>query len=161
PFTNPIYYGARIVRWFDGGRFGAMLDFTHAKAIARLAEEAALSGAVGGVPAPARARLSEIFKHLEASHGHNMLTMNGLLRLPAIGFRLYPYVGLGAGITLPHSEVELAGRGKRTYEYQFAGPVGQALIGIELRTARVSYFLEYKFSVASYRMPLSERDGSL
>ena len=159
PFINPIYYGARIVR-FGEGRFGGMLDFTHSKTIARLKEDAAFTGTLNGAPAPARATLSEIFRRLEASHGHNMLTLNGLLRLASIGPRFQPYVGLGAGVSLPHAEVQMANADKRTYEYQVAGAVGQALIGLEIRTARVSYFFEYKFTFAPYRMPLSEQDGS-
>jgi len=159
PFVNPIYYGARIVR-FGAGRTGAMLDFTHSKALARLDEEAAFTGTLAGAPAPERAKLRDIFKKLEASHGHNMLTLNGLFRLPTFAPRLQPYVGLGAGVSLPHSEVQLAASKERTYEYQMAGPVAQALVGLEIRTARVSYFLEYKFTWAPYEMPLSERDGS-
>lgn len=160
PFVNPIYYGARIVR-FGGGRTGTMLDFTHSKTIARLDEDTAFTGTLNGGPAPERAALRDIFRRLEASHGHNMLTLNGLLRLPRLTPRLQPYVGLGAGVSLPHSEVQMANTKKRTYEYQVAGPVGQALFGIELRTARVSYFFEYKLTLAPYEMPLSERDGSL
>jgi lipid A oxidase len=160
PFKNPIYYGARIVGYGGGGRIGAMLDFTHSKALARLDEEAAFTGTLGGQPAPERVTLREVFKKLEASHGHNMLTLNGLLRLPSFGFKLQPYAGLGAGVSLPHSEIGFANAGQRTYEYQMAGPVGQALLGIEVRTARMTYFLEYKFTVAPYWMPLSERDGS-
>ena len=72
PFHNPIYYGARIVRWFSG-RAGVMLDFMHSKAIARPGEEAAFSGTIDGKPLPPRARVSEIMKKLEFSHGHNML----------------------------------------------------------------------------------------
>lgn len=159
PFVNPIYYGARIVH-FGSGRVGTMLDFTHSKAIARLDEDAAFTGTLDGAPAPERARLRDIFRKLEASHGHNMLTLNGLLRLPRFTARIQPYVGLGAGVTLPHSEVQFANKDERTYEYQLAGPVAQTLIGIELRTARVSYFLEYKFTLAPYTMPLTERDGS-
>jgi len=159
PFTNPIYYGARIVS-YGSGRTGAMLDFTHSKAIARLEEEASFTGTIDGAPAPARAKLRDIFKKLEASHGHNMLTLNGLFRLPSFTPRIQPYVGVGGGVTLPHSEVQLANKQERTYEYQLAGPVGQALFGIELRTARVSYFFEYKFTFAPYEMPLSEKDGS-
>ncbi|WP_428297759.1 hypothetical protein [Hyphomicrobium sp.] len=160
PFTNPIYYGVRIVR-YGAGRLGTMLDFTHSKAIARLDEDAAFSGTLDGAPAPERAKLRDIFRKLEASHGHNMLTLNGLLRLPSFLPRIQPYVGLGAGITLPHSEVQLAGNDQRTYEYQLAGAVGQALFGLEFRTARMSYFVEYKFSFAPYTMPLTEREGVL
>ncbi|MCC7251495.1 hypothetical protein [Hyphomicrobium sp.] len=160
PFVNPIYYGARIVH-FGGSRIGTMLDFTHSKTLARLDEEAAFTGTLNGAPAPERATLRDIFRRLEASHGHNMLTLNGLLRLPSFSLKLQPYVGLGAGVSLPHSEVQFANADKRTYEYQVAGFVGQALFGIELRTSRMSYFLEYKFTFAPYEMPLSERDGTL
>jgi lipid A oxidase len=160
PFVNPIYYGARIVRFGDGP-VGTMLDFTHSKTIARLAEDVAFTGTLNGAPAPERATLRDVFRKLEASHGHNMLTLNGLLRLPRFGVRLQPYVGIGAGVSLPHSEVQFANAEKRTYEYQVAGFVGQALIGLELRTARVSYFLEYKYTLAPYDMPLSEREGTL
>lgn len=160
PFVNPIYYGARVVRFGDGP-VGVMLDFTHSKAIARLAEDVAFTGTLNGAPAPERATLRDIFRKLEASHGHNMLTLNGLLRLPRFGVRLQPYVGLGAGVSLPHSEVHFANAEKRTYEYQVAGFVGQALVGLEFRTARMSYFVEYKFTFAPYEMPLSEREGTL
>jgi hypothetical protein len=162
PFTNPIYYGARIIRWLGDGRVGTMLDFTHSKTIAELDKEVSFSGTLDGAPAPERAALKQVFHHLEASHGHNMLTLNGLFRLPSLGARLRPYVGVGAGVALPHSEVTFQSKRKaRTYEYQYAGPVGQALIGLEIRTPRVSYFLEYKFTFARYLMPLSERDGSI
>lgn len=160
PFVNPIYYGARIVR-FGSGPIGTMLDFTHSKTLARLAEEAAFTGTLNGAPAPERATLRDIFQKLEASHGHNILTLNGLLRLPSLTPRLQPYVGLGAGVSLPHSEVHFANADKRTYEYQVAGLAGQALVGIELRTARMSYFFEYKFTFAPYEMPLTEREGTL
>lgn len=160
PFVNPIYYGARIVR-FGASRLGTMLDFTHSKAIARLAEDKAFAGTLAGAPAPARATLRDVFRKLEASHGHNMLTLNGLLRLPSLAPRIRPYVGLGAGVSLPHAEVHMANAEARTYEYQVAGPVGQALVGLEFRTARVSYFLEYKLTLAPYTMVLSEREGSL
>jgi len=161
PFTNPVYYGARILHWFGSGRIGTMLDFTHSKTIADLDKEVNFTGTLNGAPAPERAALRSIFDHLEASHGHNMLTLNGLFRLPSLGARLHPYVGIGAGVALPHSEVRFESNPARTYEYQYAGPVGQALIGIELRTPRVSYFIEYKFTFARYLMPLSERDGSI
>lgn len=161
PFENPIYYGVRIVRWFGEGRTGAMLDFTHSKTIGQLDEEKSFTGTLNGLPAPERAKVGDVFRRLEASHGHNMLTLNGLLRLPSIGFRLHPYVGLGAGVALPHSEVQMIKDPGRTYEYQYAGPVAQGLIGIEFRIPRMSYFFEYKFSFASYEMPLTHLDGDI
>ncbi len=161
PFINPVYYGVRIARWFDGGRAGSMLDFTHSKAISRPDRNAKFEGILGGQPAPETALIKDVFKKLEASHGHNMLTLNGLLRLPTFSARVSPYVGLGAGISLPHSEVHVKTDPARTYEYQYAGPVGQALIGLEIRLPRMSYFIEYKFSVAPYEMPLTHQDGTL
>ncbi len=159
PFEDPIYYGARLVRWYEGGAVGAMADFTHSKAIARLTEEKEFSGTLSGAPAPARAVLEKIFHKLEFSHGHNILTFNGLMRLPSLAVGLSPYVGLGGGVALPHTEVHLARQKARTYEYQFAGFAGQAVLGLEFRLPRVSLFLEYKFSLAPYRVPLSERNS--
>ncbi len=159
PFTNPIYYGVRVVRWGAGGRTGAMLDFTHSKAISDPKQEALFEGTIDGHPAPERALIKDMFGKLEASHGHNMLTLNGLWRMPSLSSRLFPYIGFGAGISLPHSEVHLRAHPSRTYEYQFAGPVAQGLIGLEIRLQGMSYFVEYKFSFADYAMPLTHRDG--
>ncbi len=161
PFDNPIYYGIRIARWARSARSGWMVDFTHSKAIGERSQTLNLDGILDGKPAPQGKNIKEVFNKLEASHGHNMLTLNGLLRLPSWGMRMHPYVGLGAGVSLPHSEVHFVGNKKRTYEYQYTGPVAQGLFGLEFRFARTSYFLEYKFSFAPYDMPLSERDGTL
>lgn len=161
PFDDPIYYGVRVVRWFEGGLRGAMLDFTHSKVLARMQEDVAFKGTLDGAPAPARARIGDIFRKLEFTHGHNMLTLNGLWRLPSLNVRLSPYVGLGAGVSLPHSEVQMKTERGRTYEYQYTGPALQALIGLEFRVPRMSYFLEYKFTFAKYEAPLTHRDGSI
>lgn len=159
PFEDPIYYGARVAHWLGGGPFGAMIDFTHSKTIARLADEKEFTGVLRGATAPARSVLEKIFYKLEFSHGHNMLTMNGLMRLPGLGARFAPYAGLGGGVSLPHTEVHIAKENARTYEYQYAGLVGQALVGLEIRLPRFSVFVEYKFSLAPYAVPLSHRDS--
>jgi lipid A oxidase len=159
PFHNPIYYGVRVARW--GARTGVMVDFIHSKAMARLGEDAAFNGTIDGKPLPAHARIADIVDKMEFSHGHNMLLFNGLLRLPGIGAHLSPYVGAGAGVLLPHAEVELRVPGHtRTYEYNYAGPAGQALAGIEIRLARISLFIEYKFTYGHYGAPLSQMNGS-
>ena len=160
PFDAPVYYGVRVIRWFPGDRTGAMVDFTHSKTITRKNEEVEFKGLIDGAEAPARAKISAIFKHLEFSHGHNMLTFNGLFRLGALAPRLTPYVGAGVGVSLPHSEVQLRTEPARTYEYQYAGPVGQALIGLEIRLPTRSLFFEYKFSYADYRAPLTRINGN-
>ncbi|HET6320660.1 MAG TPA: hypothetical protein VFF87_01285 [Hyphomicrobium sp.] len=161
PFKSPIYYGARVAQWFSGGGFGTGLDFIHSKAIAPLDDEAGFKGTIDGKELPARARIRDIVSKLEFSHGHNMLLLNGFVRLPGIGARISPYAGLGGGVLLPHTEFELANSAHpRTYEYNYAGPAGQALLGVEIRLAKMSFFVEYKFTYADYNAPLSEVDGS-
>jgi hypothetical protein len=160
PWVDPIYYGVRVAGWSGPAPIGVMLDFTHSKAIASLENEESFEGSKDGAALPVTARLSQVFKRLEFSHGHNILTLNGLYRLPFGSERLRPYVGLGLGVNLPHTEVWLAGDEKRTYEYQLAGPAAQALAGIEIRLPRAaSLFLEYKFSFSWYSAPLTGRDG--
>ena len=153
PFKSPIYYGLRATNWPATSRVGTMIDFTHSKAIARFDDVAAFTGTYEGRPLPPRAKVGEVFKHLEFSHGHNMLTFNALARLGS--FRLQPYVGAGAGVSLPHTEVAFRSENGRTYEYQFAGFVGQVLAGLEMKVGNASVFIEYKFSYAPYDVPLS------
>ena len=167
PFENPLYYGARIQRWFANGRTGTMVDFTHSKAYAPMKQTAKFEGLNGGRGTyagnaiPETARISDFFKRLEFTHGHNMLTLNGLVRVFGFSNRIQPYAGLGAGISLPHAEVHMMADPHRTYEYQYTGPNAQALAGIELRLKTGSIFIEYKFTIADYLMPVTHRDGSL
>lgn len=161
PFKSPIYYGVRVIRWFEGGRTGAMLDFTHSKTISQLEQDAAFKGSLTKAPLPAQAKIGDVFRRLEFSHGHNMLSLNGLWRLGNLAPRLWPYIGAGVGVNLPHSEVQLKTAPGRTYEYQYTGPMLQGVIGIEFRVPRLSYFFEYKFSLAEYHVPLTHRDGSI
>lgn len=160
PFKSPIYYGLRAMRWPEASRFGGMLDFTHAKAISVREQSVTFQGTRDGRPADRTAKIGDTFRHLEFSHGHNMLTVNGLARLGSITPWLMPYVGAGAGVSLPHTEVQFLDEPRRTYEYQITGAVGQAVAGIEIRLPRVSILVEYKFSLAPYWVPLSGRDGS-
>ncbi len=153
PFKSPLYYGLRVTQWPATSRVGTMLDFTHSKAIARFDDTATFTGTLEGKPLPARAKVGDVFKHLEFSHGHNMLTLNALTRLGS--FRLQPYVGAGAGISLPHTEIGYRAESGRTYEYQFAGFVGQALAGLEVRIGNARVFVEYKLTYAPYDVPLS------
>ncbi|MEZ5775626.1 MAG: hypothetical protein R3D33_13235 [Hyphomicrobiaceae bacterium] len=161
PFQEPIYYGVRILSWGREGRLGGMIDFTHAKAIHQTSQEVALQGTKDGTALPPKAAVGTLFKRLEFSHGHNMLTLNGLYRLPIGTATVRPYVGIGAGIALPHTEIWVEGDPRRTYEYQYAGPVVQALIGAEIRLPRsLSLFIEYKFDYSWYDVPLTGDEGS-
>ncbi|MFM1814851.1 MAG: hypothetical protein RLZ98_1546 [Pseudomonadota bacterium] len=155
PFKAPIYYGLRGITWSPMSRFGGMLDFTHAKAIANAGDTAKFTGKRNGKPLASEAKIGDTFRHLEFSHGHNMVTLNGLLSLMPHGARIRPYIGAGGGIALPHTEVGFKGDNARTYEYQFAGYVGQGLAGVEVPLGRISLFVEYKFSYAPYHVPLS------
>lgn len=159
PFKSPIYYGARAIRWHGGGVTGTMLDFTHSKAISPPDQTVRLSGSRNGRAAPESDRVGNLFKHLEFSHGHNMLTLNRLLRVGLPSARIAPYVGAGAGANLPHTEIQFQDEPDRTYEYQYTGPTGQVLAGVELRLPRVSLFFEYKLSVSYYSAPLTGRDN--
>ena len=155
PFKSPIYYGLRTLSWPAGARFGGMLDFTHAKAIARASDTASFSGTLEGQPLPPTAKVGDVFSHLEFSHGHNIVTLNGLVGLGTFWPQVRPYGGLGAGVSLPHTEIGLRRENARTYEYQYAGVVAQALAGIEVRLGAGSVFFEYKFTYAPYEVPLS------
>ena len=159
PFKAPIYYGIRVARWADLSKLGGMIDFTHGKVYSQREQEVALEGKREGKKMPPKAKIKDIFHHFEFTHGHNMLTLNGLYRLPRLHERLSPYMGVGFGIALPHSEVQFKGSRVRTYEYQYTGPVFQFLVGLEFRIPRLSYFFEYKFTAASYEVPLTKRDG--
>lgn len=156
PFKAPVYYGARIQRW-TAGRLGGMLDFTHAKAIAQPDDIATFEGQHNGVALPNEAPIEDVFSKLEFSHGHNMLTLNGLVRLAPSWARVRPYFGVGGGVSLPHTEIGFRSDNVRTYEYQYAGMAAQGLAGVEVQLGRVAVFLEYKFTYAPYDVPLTHR----
>ena len=158
----PIDGGLRAVRW--SGATGLMVDFLHNKAIARLGkgahgrkitngvvEDVETAGTLKGQPAPSPLRLTDLFDRLEFTHGHNVLLLTGLARLAPLTPHVRPYLGLGAGVAVPHVEVWFKGEDSKgkTNEYQYAGPAAQAVAGLELRIGRGSFFVEYKFVWAS------------
>ena len=156
PWKTPVFYGARIQAWSRASPLGVMLDFTHNKAIADATAQVEASGNKDGQPVPPNVRIGEMFRTLEFSHGHNMLTVNGLYRLPFATATLKPYVGFGLGIAIPHTEIRYTETSPFTYEYQYAGPVLQALGGVEIRLAsRLSLFVEYKFTYSRYTAPMT------
>lgn len=161
-FYFPIDGGARVIRWF--GTFGAMVDFLHNKAVSRLGkgahgrkitngvvESVETEGALKGQPAPSPLRLTDLVERFEFTHGHNVLMATGLARLFPLAPNVRPYFGIGAGVALPHVEVRFAGEhsDRWTSQYQYAGPSLQFLAGVELRSGRGSYYVEYKLIWAS------------
>jgi hypothetical protein len=156
PWKSPIFYGVRALTWSGAAPVGAMLDFTHTKAMARLDDEVTVEGTRDGAPLPPRARVRELFSELEFSHGHNMLTLNGLWRLPLASAVLRPYLGAGLGVSVPHTEIQRTPQSPETYEYQIAGPTVQGVAGVEIRLPRgLSLFLEYKFTYSAYWAPIT------
>jgi lipid A oxidase len=128
PFEMPPFWGARVTYWTDRWEnWGGAIDFAHSKVYADL------SGGVGGV-----------YNTLEFTDGLNLLTANVLYRHPN-NSRFTPYVGVGAGIAIPHVEVEFVATGNETFEYQATGPAVQGLIGVDIAiTDHISTFVEYK-----------------
>jgi hypothetical protein len=153
PFRPPPYYGYRAIYW-PSDRYGAMLDFTHIKAIAMKDVPVRQSGFKDGDQVPAQAPVSATLKRLEFTHGYNLLTLNALRRAASRGPNLIPYAGLGLGVAIPHVEVQRADQPQaaRTDEYQITGPALQLLGGVEWRFGRrLSLFVEYKLSCAMIR----------
>ncbi|MGE0701369.1 MAG: hypothetical protein AB7O57_19895, partial [Hyphomicrobiaceae bacterium] len=141
PFEHPVYYGVRVAKWPRGSVLGSMVDFTHSKVYSPMEETVRFSGHRNGSALPAAATVEDVFHKLEFTHGHNMLTLNGLMRLPVALSFFSPYVGAGVGVSLPHTEVQLNHEHKRTYEYQYTGPAFQVVLGVEMRIPHLSYFV--------------------
>jgi len=125
-FEAPPYYGVRAAWWLEQKpNFGVALEFTHAK--------------VAADPLPAD------FSTLEFTDGINFVTINGMYRHKFDnGFT--PYVGVGAGITVPNVEVDDGPGGiLETNEYQVTGFAAQAFVGVDYAfTDRWSVFGEFK-----------------
>jgi lipid A oxidase len=127
---NPIYWGARGTLWLDGfdlPNWGIELDYTHAKVYAD--------------PLPAG------WKTLEFTDGLNIFTANAMYRFQDPDRAWTPYVGVGAGISMPHVEVQTTATSPKTFRYEVAGPAIQAQAGIDYAlTDWASIFVEYKFN---------------
>lgn len=128
-FASPPYWGVRGTYWFDGGQLsnlGISLDFTHAKVYA---DDDTLTEAG--------------WDRFEMTDGINLLTVNALYRFPIEGSRFTPYVGVGAGINVPH--IEVTRPSGTTAEYQLGGATLQAQAGVKFDiTDRWAAFVEYK-----------------
>lgn len=130
PFEMPPFWGVRATYWMDRWEnWGIAADFAHTKVYAEL------GGGLGGV-----------YETLEFTDGLNLLTANVMYRYPT-QTRFTPYVGVGAGIAVPHVEVDFFSDpvGMDTFEYQVTGPAVQGLIGVDIAiTENISTFVEYK-----------------
>jgi lipid A oxidase len=134
-FTPPIYYGARLTYWFDTlPDWGFGLDYTHAKVYADLDG----AGVAGN------------YDRLEFTDGLNLVTANLFFKKDFTeAFR--GYVGAGAGLSIPHVEVDtragtVVGE-TSTFEYQLTGPAFQGIVGASYEVFdNLRVFGEYKLS---------------
>ncbi len=164
---SPPYYGLRLSYWFGrAARWGLAVDFTHAKMYAELEKNVTVSGRRDGTPVDGSERLGDTFDVLSFSHGHNLLTLNGMYRWFPKGERdgtflgrLQPYAGLGLGIAIPHVESDIDS--VVTNEYQLSGPVLEALGGLNFDLTRhFMLFGEYQLNYARLEGELTD-GGSL
>jgi len=148
PMKPPPYHGFRGAWWSRSApSLGAMIDLTYIKVVGEKNKVVRQSGTRDGAPVPAEETLSSTFRRLEFTNGLNLLTLNGVFRLPSFFGYVRPYVGIGAGFSIPHVEVRRANVEQRTFEFQVAGLAFQAFVGLEWRVHdRFSAFTEYKLS---------------
>lgn len=145
PFQMPPYWGVRGTYWMmPASSFGIGAEFIHAKAYSKI-----------------NFATDPVYSHLEFTDGNNLLFVNAMYRFnPMLDRRLTPYVGVGAGIAVPHVEVILKGvpaPQNRTWEYQFAGGAAQALAGLEWSFDRNwSAFAEAKISYSHLATDLAD-----
>ena len=154
PFNDPPFYGVRGIYWLPAmPALGAMIDFTHAKSISLRKHEVDQTGTRDGEPVPPREAVEATFTKLEYSHGLNFLTLNAVYRFKGWYQRFLPYIGAGAGLVIPHTEIARKGVARQdwTYRYEVTGPGFQGFAGLELRlfpARRYAIFAEYKAGYA-------------
>jgi len=133
--SPPPYYGVRAT-WWRNENLGFGADFTHAKIYA----DSTTLSASG-------------FDRLEFTDGLNFLTGNIYYRWPSDTRRWTPYVGAGAGVAIPHVDIESFAN--KTFGYQVVGPTIQL-------TAGVSYQINDKWSVfGEYKGNYTQIDADL
>ncbi|MDT0681257.1 outer membrane beta-barrel protein [Roseicyclus sp. F158] len=128
----PPHYGIRAT-WWRSANLGFGIELDHSKVYA---SDDTLE--------------DEGFDQLEMTDGINFLTANVFYRWPrqfASG-AITPYVGAGAGLSVPHVEVER--NGSDTFEYQVTGPAVALMAGASYAlTDAWSVFGEYKVTYSS------------
>ena len=154
-FSDPPYFGMRLTYWIDRSpNWGLAVDFTHAKMVANLDQSVRVTGTRNGMPVDTVEPLSNTFSDLELTHGHNLLTANLLYRWflqprgsPSLLGRLQPYLGAGAGVALPHVDVNTDN--SITDNYQVGGFAAQGFVGLNIDIVKwLSLLVETKLSYA-------------
>lgn len=137
PLDPPIYYGVRYTRW-QNDNWGWGVELNHSKAYAD--DDSRDEGG---------------FETFELTHGLNIVTVNGFYRWKDDTNPWTPYVGVGAGLSIPHVDVEIGDN--RTYGYQITGPAAVVMAGVTYDiNATWAVFGEYR---GSYSSNTAELDG--
>lgn len=155
PDKMPPYHGFRGTWWFPLGRaIGATADLVYIKVVANQDHLVRQSGMRDGIPVPGKEPVSATFRRLEFTDGLNLLTGGIIYRMPFFG-RVMPYIGIGAGLSLPHAEVQRSGAAQKTFSYQWAGFAFHVFAGVEYSIAKSgSLFTEYRLSYATNKVAL-------
>ncbi len=161
-FKPSPYYGGRGIDWNSRmPAFGAMVDYTHAKATADRGQTLTQKGKFEGKELPDIEKFGVTLRKLEFTHGLNFLTINGVYRASSLHRRIIPYVGLGLGFTIPYVHARFTGKPKseQVLEAQMSGVAYQVLGGIEWRifkSDRRSLFTEYKLTYTTHDVDLKK-----
>ncbi len=155
PRKMPPYHGFRGTWWFPPGRsLGAMADLVYIKVVANRDRVVRQSGTRDGVTVPEKEAASATFRRLEFTDGLNLLTGSVIYRMPFFG-RIRPYIGFGAGLSVPHAEVQRRDISQRTFSFQWTGFAFHAFAGIEFGVTKSgSVFTEYRLSYATNKVRL-------
>ncbi len=125
---TPPYYGVRAT-WWRSENVGFGVELNHAKVY--LEDDI---------------RAANNFDRFELTDGINIVTVNAFYRWPGrwASGRLTPYVGGGAGLSIPHVDVQRDG-GPKTFEYQVTGPAVAWMAGFNYDINDTwGVFAEYK-----------------
>ena len=148
PLKSPQYYGYRFGRMFGAERrLGIEFEFIHLKVISDTSRTYALTGSIGGEPAPDDLRMDALVPRYSMTHGLNFLLVNVVSRTPLGGGPLALVARAGAGPTLPHAETTVGILTQEQYEYAGMGAHGAAGLDVRIR-GRFSALIEYKLTIA-------------
>ena len=147
-FNPAPYYAVRLMYWSESlADWGFGVDYTHAKVVAKR-EESGVDGT---------------YSWLEFTNGLNIVTANVFHKWDFDAARVY--VGGGAGVSLPHVEIDtLPGSivgASSIREMQFGGPAFQLVGGASYEVfpgARL--FGEYKFAYTVNDVTLGQGAGT-
>ena len=113
-FKFPLYYGYRVTWIPDRYRWlGIEAEYIHAKVFSQTDQSVNVRGTLDGVPVEGSVQLSSIVQRLAMSHGLNFFFGSVAVRRE-LGFvdsrgtpRLVAIARVGAGPTMPHTEVTI------------------------------------------------------